>query len=244
MSAVQSVIKIAQQAFANSSLSSENFQRLCSSIAKIKSSDLNYDIKCINHPSSQAPVLYTPVYEDNRLTASVFSIRENEKIPFHDHPNMHGLIKVIEGCVLIKSFSFLPKNVKCDPPQSLINQFSERYRKYLIPTIEQSDKLVSRDEEVFSLLTPQDCNIHEISAINGDAAFFDILSPPYPENNELYSFKKLGTFHDQDLQKDITWLIKTEKPNEFYTDYLPYQGPPIDSGRSNLSKFINQFMSS
>lgn len=53
----------------------------------------------------QTPVTYILVYENKNVSIGLFVLRNGSKIPFHDHPNMHGLLKVIYGKVKIQSYT-------------------------------------------------------------------------------------------------------------------------------------------
>ena len=50
------------------------------------------------------------VVENPVISMGIFIIREGERIPLHDHPNMHGVIKCLEGRLRILSFS---RRVSC-----------------------------------------------------------------------------------------------------------------------------------
>ena len=44
--------------------------------------------------SEGAPVTYVQLYEDKDVTIGVFILKRGTKIPLHDHPDMHGILKV------------------------------------------------------------------------------------------------------------------------------------------------------
>lgn len=58
----------------------------------------------------RVPVTYIRVFEDKNVSIGLFVLRNGAKIPFHDHPNMHGLLKVIYGKVKIQSYTTPAKN--------------------------------------------------------------------------------------------------------------------------------------
>ena len=45
------------------------------------------------------------VVENPVISMGVFIVGEGESIPLHDHPNMHGIIKCLQGRLRIRSFS-------------------------------------------------------------------------------------------------------------------------------------------
>lgn len=85
------------------------------------------------------------------------------------------------------------------------------------------------------VLTPSDKNLHQISCIEGPAAFLDILSPPYDVNIFGYGprpctyFKvvrsKLCT-ESTDVIEEVHLSIVESLP-DFYSSSLEYIGPSL-----------------
>uniref|UniRef100_A0A1I7WCR1 2-aminoethanethiol dioxygenase n=1 Tax=Heterorhabditis bacteriophora TaxID=37862 RepID=A0A1I7WCR1_HETBA len=74
-----------------------------------------------------APVLYTAVFESSIIHASIFGFsRAHEVIPLHDHPQMHGFIKVLRGSLKVTSFSFLDHSGKHWSGQNKVRFEEER----------------------------------------------------------------------------------------------------------------------
>lgn len=134
---------------------------------------------------------------------SVFVIDENYTMPLHDHPSMHGLLKVISGRLRIQSYTRLanPETddifVKPEPPQILDHKSSTTY------------------------LDESTSNYHEITALDGPAAFFDVLSPPYsglddqgPDSRHCHFYRKLMV-DNSDAHKVIK-LEQIECPDHYY----------------------------
>ena len=87
------------------------------------------------------------------------------------------------------------------------------------------------------ILTPWDKNLHEISCIEGPAAFLDILSPPY--HVDVYGqgerpctyFRTISSNPTAEAERksDKVQLVVTDTPPEFYSRSLKYMGPRLSS---------------
>lgn len=75
-------------------------------------------------------------------------------------------------------------------------------------------------------LTPKDNNFHEIQAVEGNAAFFDVLSPPYDEEfggNRRCSFYRRVLSNVGGVEK--LFLEKIPAPYSYYCDNEPFELP-------------------
>ncbi|XP_050075350.1 2-aminoethanethiol dioxygenase [Anopheles maculipalpis] len=120
---------------------------------------------------SKAPCTYVGVFENDRFAMSVFVLRENYTMPLHDHPQMHGLLRVVSGAVQICSYSEVARRDTVEPKDG-------KLRRHVL-VVAEPEKIISSSAGDCAVLTPTERNFHEITAIGGPAAFFDILSPPY-----------------------------------------------------------------
>lgn len=94
------------------------------------------------------------------------------------------------------------------------------------------------------LLTPLRDNLHQIDAVDGPAAFLDILAPPYDpdEGRDCHYYKVLQTVGMQEetesmsskeeegekKQKDEeAWLLEIPQPENFWCGGEPYPGPAV-----------------
>ncbi|KAG7252151.1 hypothetical protein CRUP_003464, partial [Coryphaenoides rupestris] len=54
------------------------------------------------HPyHQQPPVTYMHIYETDEFSMGVFLLKRGASIPLHDHPGMHGMLKIMYGTARI-----------------------------------------------------------------------------------------------------------------------------------------------
>lgn len=233
---IKEVNEAARQTFVD--VQSPNFKQkldaLRTLVAKVTACDLKLDKSIRNQWSVQlgqvAPSTYIKIVEHDDYTICIFSLREGTRIPLHNHPDMFGVVKVLKGSIAVKSFTPLPSDGHTYVvPKNIMDAVRPLGHVDLIPSTCNGSHTLSAATNDTSLLFPSDNNLHEISAVDGDASFLDILSPPYDSNERdcLY-YAQIGTVSDEKYLKDITWLHEIECPTEFWTTSLPYRGPPVD----------------
>lgn len=229
-SRISNLIKQARQIFSSSLLSNddaeEKIDSLRRSMNKITKHDLNFtlfDSIISNHPSDQvnaekfrtsnAPVFYIKLYEDEIISAGIFIIKSHHRIPLHDHPHMFGLIKVLDGQGHLNAYNVL----------------IEKTKNELICTKHISTTITPQSET--AVLYPNHSNIHEIFAINNEhCAFLDILSPPYSNENDCTCYLALplpSSSSNSSSAERHDYLLKRIFDDEYYTESLQYTGPTI-----------------
>ena len=76
-------------------LCQKNFDKLYSLINKITAEDVKLDKNTLDYVNRQpAPMCVIDVFENNDITIAIFILKHGVRMPMHDHPGMHGLLKV------------------------------------------------------------------------------------------------------------------------------------------------------
>ncbi|XP_049419892.1 2-aminoethanethiol (cysteamine) dioxygenase a [Epinephelus fuscoguttatus] len=189
------------------------------------------------------PVAYMHICETEVFSIGVFLLRTGASIPLHDHPGMNGMLKVLYGKVSVRCFDKLEDNLTVstvpphfEPPLAPCQMASLR-RSVLRSVSEYSETSGP------CLLTPLRDNLHQIDAVEGPAAFLDILAPPYnpDDGRDCHYYRVLQTVAEgetdgktnkeqQGEEKDKeeeTWLLEIPQPEDFWCGGEPYPGPAV-----------------
>jgi cysteamine dioxygenase len=154
--------------------------------------------------NGEAPVLCMSLYNEPVLTLNIFLIRKGSSIPLHNHPHMHGILKVLHGSGTITCFTPLNTDLAGG----------------ILSRPEFLQKKVSSAEEDLLVLNPTDCNVHEINASEDeDLIFFDVIAPSYEANCDYYELLPVSN----NSQKSV-YLKKTEAPPSYFCDTLFFDG--------------------
>ncbi|XP_022827635.1 2-aminoethanethiol dioxygenase [Spodoptera litura] len=213
-----------------------NLDKLKSMMDILKSEDLGYDDnlkdKALWRQPDKAPCTYIEVFQNDQINMSIFVLKPGFKMPLHDHPHMHGLLKVISGAVKIRSFSEYPLKQNVNPLEfqsiarkeaaRLASGHHKRRKLYAEVTCEK----VCSENTSTCMLTPTMSNYHELEALDMPAAFFDILSPPYDTLIEGIGPRRCRYYYvSNEISTNVVELHETEVPKCFYCDQAPYLGP-------------------
>lgn len=115
---LQKVLNFAHKIFSKLESNSEicsNIPKLCELVKKVNLDDIDFEKDILQDNSSfdenvhEAPVGYVHLWDSPLFSMGIFIVRNGEKIPLHNHPNMHGILKVIHGCAEIKSYTEINK---------------------------------------------------------------------------------------------------------------------------------------
>lgn len=234
-SLVEVVARQAHLTFSRS-FTDETFNECLSKLKKftgqIKATDLNLrrdspSAASVRSLRSRAPVTYIEVACNPSFTMGIFVLRNGGRIPLHDHPQMYGVLKVIQGRVKITTFSCYPRD-KSDisVPRDVKRKIRSSQMQSLLPVHKHTESYVSENDDESCVLTPTENNYHEICAVGGTAAFLDILAPPYDgkERDCHYYVPLESSAPDSDVK---TWLLETCPPPDYWCDVEEYRGPKI-----------------
>ncbi|XP_011312439.1 2-aminoethanethiol dioxygenase [Fopius arisanus] len=206
-------------------LCQKNLEKLRLLMNEITSDDVKVDKKVLEYVENQrAPMCVIDIFENQDITIAIFLLKHGVTLPMHDHPGMHGLLKVINGTVKIDS-------VTTQIPQGRVIQLDEE-----LTALRHASQIVQANDPA-CVLTPHDHNFHEISCLKGPAAFLDILSPPYDVDlDERQRSIRPCTFFRQIAQEQTNGpegapvkvrLLAVVQPPLFYSTNLKYLGPPL-----------------
>jgi cysteamine dioxygenase len=231
-SLIERVVRQALRTFSQrqkSNLFDENFEKLKAMADQLSAADVKLNIDNLQPPKSVrcvSPVTYISVYEDAYVTISIFIVKSGEKLPLHDHPHMHGILKVIAGTVKIQSYTAIP-NAGAESPGSGGRMVCEMSKNRTQRAIKIPEVIVSENDGA-CFLTPSERNLHEIYSVDGPAAFLDILSPPYNEMGErsCHYFKEEND-GAPGLVSNEARLVHIPSPPEYWNDVAMYEGPTI-----------------
>ncbi|CAH0721177.1 unnamed protein product, partial [Brenthis ino] len=215
-----------------------NLNKLKNMMDKLKADDLGFD-QNLNDPATwrkanKAPCTYIEVFQNRLVNMSIFVLKPGFVMPLHDHPHMHGLLKVISGAVRIRSFTEYPLKeivnsldfaVRAKHEAARLAQGIHKKRRFF-GKISQDSVCVANSETC--ILTPVISNYHEIEALDMPAAFFDILSPPYDTLIEEVGPRRCRYYYvANEISSNVVELQERNVPECFYCDQAPYLGPVL-----------------
>ncbi|XP_061562076.1 2-aminoethanethiol (cysteamine) dioxygenase a [Phycodurus eques] len=189
------------------------------------------------------PVTYMHICETEVFSMGIFLLTSGASIPLHDHPGMNGMLKVLYGKVSVSCFDKIEsgQTVSAAPPrfETPVAPFQNAsVRRSLLRSVAEYS-----ENSGPCLLTPLRDNLHQIDAVDGPAAFLDILAPPYDpdDGRDCHYYKVLKTVEDpglavmgnQELQEEEKgkekemWLLEIPQPEDFWCGGEPYPGPVV-----------------
>ncbi|XP_031728281.1 2-aminoethanethiol (cysteamine) dioxygenase b [Anarrhichthys ocellatus] len=208
----------------------ENQSKLKSLMTEVRAADLKLaprrggggDGSSSSPGGVSPPVTYMHICETDQFSMGVFLLKSGASIPLHDHPGMHGMLKVMYGKVRISCFDRLER------PAGGSAQAAEMgaLRRSVLRTIDEYT-----EESGPCVLSPDRDNLHQIDAVDGPTAFMDILAPPYdPDDGRDCHYYKVLTEaevkHTEQKDKEVL-LMEISQPPEFWCGGEPYPGPEV-----------------
>ncbi|XP_042551591.1 2-aminoethanethiol dioxygenase-like [Dipodomys spectabilis] len=214
----------------------ENLGRLQSLLGQVRARDLRLAPR---RASRRAPFTYMRICETPAFSLGVFLLRASARIPLHDHPGMHGLLRVLYGTVRIRCLDRLepgggpgPGALRQQaPPPGTPEGATPR------PGVLRSEAEYT-EASAPCVLSPSQDNLHQILAVRGPAAFLDILAPPYDPTlgrechyYQMLEHLPLGPEEAQggatcDLPRAV-WLLETPEADDFWGEEESYPGPKV-----------------
>jgi len=169
---------------------------------------------------ANAPVTFIDLYSGPSFSICIFVLHKGSVMPIHDHPSMHGILKVLTGEVKLDSYT-------------VINQ--EPCQNHGTSLIAEKTSTIVRASDPACVLTPKEKNLHALSPVSGSAAFMDILSPPYcsrfsnvqPNPCNFYKEASHAYSEGNDGSKVLVRLVRTQLPKDYWCDTAVYKGPVL-----------------
>ncbi|XP_061913829.1 2-aminoethanethiol (cysteamine) dioxygenase b [Entelurus aequoreus] len=193
----------------------ENHDKLHGLMSEVRAADLKLAPPAAPPPRGAPPVTYMHICETEHFSMGVFLLKSGACIPLHDHPGMHGLLRVMYGKVRISCYDRLESS--SPPPGGALRRCLPRSRGEY-----------TQDSEP-CLLAPERDNLHQIDAVDGPAAFVDILAPPYDpdDGRDCHYYRVLPEAELGDPQSREVWLMEISQPVSFWCGTEPYPGPEV-----------------
>lgn len=220
------IIRMARATFdpKNLSASSHNYRQLKELVDKLSADDINLPSSILSGRSLTsngipAPCGYVSLFDHPDVTISVFILAADQEMPLHDHPQMYGLLKAVSGQLRIQGFTAI------DDQHQPISVTKPDTHPWINVRPEQPAIINPATNAIE--LSPTKGNFHQIAAVNGPAAFFDILSPPYATEIPVHGARPC-TYYKIVTQEKNVCLQQASCPDTFYSITVPYRLTDMD----------------
>ncbi|CAK6978322.1 -aminoethanethiol (cysteamine) dioxygenase b [Scomber scombrus] len=176
------------------------------------------------------PVTYMHICETDHFSMGVFLLKSGASIPLHDHPGMHGVLKVMYGQVRISCFDRLQGAQHGALQGAQHGALQGAQHGALRRSLLRSSAVYTEHSEP-CVLSPDRDNLHQIDAVDGPTAFMDILAPPYDpdDGRDCHYYRVLREAEEEQQQQQMkeVWLMEISQPPEFWCGSEPYPGPEV-----------------
>ncbi|XP_028418211.1 2-aminoethanethiol dioxygenase-like [Dendronephthya gigantea] len=231
MEGMANIQKLARQALKTFKTASglplkENLDLLMSMMGAITAEDVNLTPptreRRLSYPG-EAPVSHVDILECPYFSMAVFIVSKGRKLPLHDHPGMYGFCKVLYGSIQVNMYGTIDSEHE-NTNGAVANHNEMEPRKFLY----QGKHIFDSDNGV-CVVSPSHGNLHSIHAINGPAAFLDILGPPYSteKGRDCLYYKECHREDIVDKQSNVIYLKEIPCPQEFFCNSQAYRGPVV-----------------
>ncbi|CAI2354275.1 unnamed protein product [Caenorhabditis sp. 36 PRJEB53466] len=121
-------------------------------------------------------IYYADVYQDEYCHINAFGLTKvGSRIPLHDHPSQHAVMKIFRGSVKIRSFTVIPDEEKDSDDSDASSTKGHLNARYEGETVVSSDS-----EPHWAVLEPTKGNIHEVICLEQHTYFCDFFVPNTP----------------------------------------------------------------
>lgn len=242
MSNIEKIVKQAISTFSKCQTGKkfqENFQSLVSRANSLTIKDVHLDGEFVQRQNLRTDklntVIYIEVYQDSNVLISIFVLKANSVIPLHDHPVMHGILKVLSGSVHVQSYDVLNSTVERRntdnddyPPNDFyyVQAGKSLYQNGSVP-VKKNDAVILSESDSCAVLSPMQNNIHEIRSHNGPSAFIDILAPPYFSPIHYIGPRGCTYFKEEksSSSENLTRLSVLKSDPDYSSIEIPFNGP-------------------
>lgn len=149
-----------------------------------------------------------------------------------------SLVQVLYGKVSVRSYDLLDNKLTTCP---ILPHFDPPLAPFQTTSLRRTVFRASAEYTENSgpcLLTPVQENLHQINAVEGPAAFLDILAPPYnvDDGRDCHYYRVLQTLEegrtaeqqgDEEKKEKVTWMLEIPEPEDFWCGPEPYPGPAV-----------------
>jgi len=188
-----------------------------------------------------APVIYIHITENEIFSMGLFVLRPGSRIPLHGHPDMFGVLRVMNGTMRCRSFTHLPRAPDVGPLSKLCGKGAAKWQLCDFTVATPDHDTLIRTSHPSCLLTPLKSNLHEINSVGEDLVIFlDILAPPYNHDlgtRECLFYREVdiptpktlteGSDAKGEDSTPFVYLIETNQPSDYWCDHAPYLGPSV-----------------
>ncbi|XP_057705208.1 2-aminoethanethiol dioxygenase-like [Corythoichthys intestinalis] len=198
----------------------DNHKQLLGLISQVRSADLRVLPPVSPPPRGAPPVTYMHICETEQFSMGVFLLKSGARIPLHDHPGMHGVLKVLYGKLRVSCFDRLDAGPEAGEERPRLGALRRSVLRSSAEYTDASEPCV---------LAPDRDNLHQIDAVDGPAAFVDVLAPPYDpdDGRDCHYFRVLQGPEVREPHDREVLLMEIAQPVSFWCGTEPYLGPGV-----------------